>query len=32
LRVLFKKEKDDLIFYFLGTHDQLDTYVKNLLK
>lgn len=31
-RILFKKEKDTLIFYFLGTHKQIDTYIKNLSK
>ncbi|MFH1878518.1 MAG: hypothetical protein ABH883_06905 [Candidatus Omnitrophota bacterium] len=30
LRILFKQEKDLLIFYLLGTHKQIDNYLKNI--
>ncbi|MFH1664600.1 MAG: hypothetical protein ABIA77_00420 [Candidatus Omnitrophota bacterium] len=30
LRVVFKEEKDALIFYLVGTHKQVETYIKNL--
>ena len=30
IRILFKREKETLMFYFVGNHNQIDKYIKTM--